>query len=415
MKKLIVLALVILAVCLTFAACSCEHQYEEKITTEASCSAVGIKTFTCTKCNGSYTEEIPMIEHSFGTATVTKEPTCTEEGEKSVTCKACGTSKVTDTVSKKSHAYVSEITTESTCSVAGVKTYTCSACNDSYTTPLPMLAHIWTSKVTTEPTCTAEGVKTYTCTKCASTQTEAVAKISHTYTSKVTTEATCTTSGVKTFTCKGCGNTYTEKVAAKGHSYSTKTNSSATCTSSGSVTHTCKACGDSYTETIAAKGHKWINATCTETKYCSRCGITSGSALGHTTDDGTCTRCGQTVSVADKCSLAIKSKLPYYVNDYLYDYSGAPYNYFKITSINYSFTANGDGTVKLRLDFDVEIIYAEYSTADFYVSVYNSEGKMVAHERVYAKGSATTGLCTTANETIYDLKPGAYSITLSNN
>ena len=42
--------------------------------------------------------------------------------------------------------------------------------------------------------------------------------------------------------------------------------------------------------------HAWNSATCTAPKTCSKCGNTSGEALGHTTESGTCTRCGETFS-----------------------------------------------------------------------------------------------------------------------
>ncbi len=38
--------------------------------------------------------------------------------------------------------------------------------------------------------------------------------------------------------------------------------------------------------------HIWIDATCEVPKICSKCGKTSGQALGHTTTSGTCSRCG---------------------------------------------------------------------------------------------------------------------------
>ena len=47
-------------------------------------------------------------------------------------------------------------------------------------------------------------------------------------------------------------------------------------------------------------GHDWIDATCTTTKYCQRCGETEGVALGHIWKEATsqtpktCTRCGVT-------------------------------------------------------------------------------------------------------------------------
>ena len=337
MKKLIVLALVILAVCLTFAACSCEHQYEEKITTEASCSAIGIKTFTCTKCNDSYTEEIPMIEHSFGTATVTKEPTCTEEGEKSVTCKACGTSKVTDTVSKKSHAYVSEITTESTCAVAGVKTYTCSVCNDSYTEPLPMLSHTWTSKVTTEPTCTAEGVKTFTCTECAESRTEAVAQISHTEVIDAAKKATCTSTGLTEGKhCSACSTIIVaQKTIPKGaHTEVVDKGTAATCTSTG----------------------------LTDGKHCSVCNTTTVKQqvlekTSHNDPHGICLDCNKVTNETKAINHYFDVDTSYATGKYVktyYDYSLHVEYYIMYISSEISITNSYDGRIAVTIDFEID-------------------------------------------------------------
>lgn len=42
--------------------------------------------------------------------------------------------------------------------------------------------------------------------------------------------------------------------------------------------------------------HTWKAATCDSPKTCSKCGTTSGSALGHTTTTGKCSRCDKNVS-----------------------------------------------------------------------------------------------------------------------
>lgn len=43
---------------------TCEHVWNDgEVTTEATCTAKGVKTYTCTLCNETKTEEIPMIDH----------------------------------------------------------------------------------------------------------------------------------------------------------------------------------------------------------------------------------------------------------------------------------------------------------------------------------------------------------------
>ena len=64
---------------------------------------------------------------------------------------------------------------------------------------------------------------------------------------------------------------------------------------------TCTVCGITEGDPL---GHTWIEATCTEPKTCSVCGVTEGEALGHDwvtvscTEPRTCSVCGETESEA---------------------------------------------------------------------------------------------------------------------
>lgn len=69
---------------------ACEHTYDAGVVTkEATCTEKGVKTFTCTKCKATKTEEIPVKEHDFS-AGVSKEPTCTEPGVGKCSCGEVG-------------------------------------------------------------------------------------------------------------------------------------------------------------------------------------------------------------------------------------------------------------------------------------------------------------------------------------
>lgn len=109
---------------------------------------------------------------------------------------------------------------------------------------------------------------------------------------EVIVEATCDKKGSKTFTCKTCNDTYSEEISALEHSYNVTTSVNATCTSKGSKTFTCSKCSHTYIEDVAMLAHNWKNATCTTAKACSVCGEKSGTALGHSYSNGTCSRCG---------------------------------------------------------------------------------------------------------------------------
>ena len=44
---------------------ACSHSYTAEVTTAATCTAAGIRTYTCSKCGDSYTQSIPATGHSF--------------------------------------------------------------------------------------------------------------------------------------------------------------------------------------------------------------------------------------------------------------------------------------------------------------------------------------------------------------
>ena len=96
------------------------------ITTPATCTTDGVKTYTCTICNATKTETIPATGHSYGAWV-----------------------KLDDAQHQRVCANdPSHVETEN---------------------------HAWDDgRVTTEPTDKAEGVKTYTCTVCGAERTEAI-------------------------------------------------------------------------------------------------------------------------------------------------------------------------------------------------------------------------------------------------
>ena len=167
--------------------------------------------------------------HSWGGGKVTTAATCTKAGVKTYTCSVCGATKTETIAATGVHTWDSgKVTTAATCAKKGVKTYTCSVCKGTKTETIAATGvHTWDSgKVTTAATCTKTGVKTYTCSVCKGTKTETIAATGvHTWDSgKVTTAATCVKAGVKTYTCTSCQKTKTETVAATGkHTYTSDT------------------------------------------------------------------------------------------------------------------------------------------------------------------------------------------------
>lgn len=75
------------------------------------------------------------------------------------------------------------------------------------------------------------------------------------------------------------------------HSFKETGSKEATCTAAGYTDYVCD-CGETKHRDFGALGHSYSSATCTAPKKCSRCGVTSGSALGHTSGGTKCSRCG---------------------------------------------------------------------------------------------------------------------------
>ena len=149
---------------------------------EATCTQTGYAGDTyCTDCDKllSTGKELAALGHDYK-ATVTKQPTTTEEGIRTYTCTRCNSS-YTESIAKlpeekHTHNYTGSITKEATCTEAGVRTYTCS-CGDSYTENISATGHSYVSKVTKAATTTEEGIMTYTCSKCGHSYTQPIAMI----------------------------------------------------------------------------------------------------------------------------------------------------------------------------------------------------------------------------------------------
>ena len=139
-------------------------------------------------------------------------------------------------------------------------------------------------------TCTQDGVNMRFCDDCGESQSMPISATGHIWSEWATTRAvSCTQDGLKERTCS-CGEKETQTIYASGHAFSAwHTTKEATCTVNGSKERSC-ACGEKETDTIVAS-HAWKDATCTEAKKCSKCGLTDGSALGHTCSIGMCVRC----------------------------------------------------------------------------------------------------------------------------
>lgn len=310
-----------------------EHVWGDGVVTmEPTCTTPGVKTYTCSVCQKTKTEEIPATGHQHTEVRNVKEATCTKEGYTGDTyCTDCG-EKLSDgkILPKKDHDYEVKEHKDATCTKAGYTLFICKNCGDEKREEIPAaghlhteiknakeatcmkagytgdmyckdcgekissgeviakLAHTWDEgNVTKEADCKETGVKTYTCHKCGATKTEDIPMTEHTWDEgEVTTASTCTKPGVRTYTCSVCKATRTEAIKATGHLHTEIRNKKdASCTENGYTGDTyCKDCEELLKkgETVDVLGHQWKETKRAEPSY---------------TEDGqiiyTCNRCGE--------------------------------------------------------------------------------------------------------------------------
>ena len=277
-----------------------EHTWDSgKITKAATCTESGTKTYTCTSCNTTKTEEIPATgNHQNTELRNVKEATCTEEGYTGDTyCKDCGTKLSSGkTIAKTDHTWdAGKITKAATCKESGTKTYTCKSCNTTKTEEIPATRNHQNTELRNvkEATCAQEGYTgdTY-CKDCGTklSSGKTIAKTDHTWDAgKIAKAATCKEPGTKTYTCTSCNTTKTEEIPATGNHQNTELRNvkEATCAQEGYTGDIyCKDCGTKLSsgKTIAKTEHTWDAGKVTKAATCTESG----------TKTYTCTSCNTT-------------------------------------------------------------------------------------------------------------------------
>ena len=361
------------------------HSWDEgTVTTPATCTAAGERTFTCTACSATKTETIGASGHTWGTdwvkddsdkdhhwhectkchekkdltehdwdeGTVTTPATCTTPGVKTFSCGTCSATK-TETIGASGHTWGTDWVKDD--SDKDHHWHECTKCHEKK----DLTEHDWDEgTVTTPATCTTPGERTFTCAVCSAKKTEEIQVTGHAWDTEwskdndhhwhecknancdavkdkaehswnegeVTTPATCTTPGERTFTCTVCSATKKETIPATGHAWDTEwskdndhhwhkckncnaidestkaphswdnveVTTSATCTTAGERTYTCTACSATKKETIPATGHAPGAAVC-ENKVAATC-----TTAGSYDEVVYCTTCGNEVSRTQK-------------------------------------------------------------------------------------------------------------------
>ena len=114
-----------------------EHDYTGKVTKSPTCTASGVRTYTC-ECGASYQENIQALPHAY--VIVVQNPTCTQNGYTTYTCKNCGYSYMELGDPALGHIFgpwsVKKAPTETT---TGLAERQCTRCHTSETVTLPSL------------------------------------------------------------------------------------------------------------------------------------------------------------------------------------------------------------------------------------------------------------------------------------
>ena len=161
------------------------------VTTPATCTGKGVRTYTCTSSSHTKTEDIPALNHSFAGQEYVSDnnATCEQDGTKTAKCVRYGTGgctetdTVTDTGSKLGHLFEDYVSNnDATCEQDGTKTARCvrygtGGCmaTDTVTDTDSKLGHLFEAYVSNnDATYAHDGTKTAKCVRydqCGETHT----------------------------------------------------------------------------------------------------------------------------------------------------------------------------------------------------------------------------------------------------
>ena len=150
------------------------------VTTPATCTGKGVRTYTCTSSSHTKTEDIPALNHSFAGQEYVSDnnATCEQDGTKTAKCVRYGTGgctetdTVTDTGSKLGHLFEDYVSNnDATCEQDGTKTARCvrygtGGCmaTDTVTDTDSKLGHLFEDYVSNnDATYAHDGTKTAKC------------------------------------------------------------------------------------------------------------------------------------------------------------------------------------------------------------------------------------------------------------
>lgn len=293
------------------------HEYTSEVTTEPTCTATGVKTYTCS-CGESYTRTLSALGHDIVIDSAVP-ATCTQTGlTQGEHCTRCDYAVAQEETPALGHDEVEIPAVPATCTKTGLTAgIGCSRCDMVFKAQevIPMAEHTIETVPAVAPTCTEKGrTEGRICTVCgeAFEGGEEIPALGHTPATDPAVPATCTQTGLTEGShCSVCGEVLAEQevVPAKGHTEIFTAYVEPTCTETGlSVGKICSECGAVFIpqQIIPAKGHHytgWIvtsSPTCEtngkKINFCTSCGIYEEEiipATGHVDadNDGKCDNC----------------------------------------------------------------------------------------------------------------------------
>ena len=220
-KRTIFVLIVVLSVITAFALAGCEdkdgctHVWNDgEITTAATCTQAGVKTFTCTLCGETRTEVVGSSGHVASETFENSDP----EGHYHV-CSVCG--EKTDDV--QAHAFEDgEVIKQPSATEEGLQKIVCSVCGYESTKVLPPTSHthafdqeIADAKyLVSQATCEKKAVyyKSCACGEAGTETFEYGEYAAHALVKTDRIEATCAQAGVEAYwTCSACGKLFSDE------------------------------------------------------------------------------------------------------------------------------------------------------------------------------------------------------------
>ena len=185
------------------------HDYSKSVD-KPSCGKEGSETFTCTRCQHSYSNKLKALEHKYKITQEIK-ATCITEGKIVKQCSLCNDT-LEDILAPLGHDYTEVVIEEGSCTVDRIISRQCTRCDEKDEHTIKAPGHDYNIE-TVEVTCISEGYTKKTCKVCGiEEKIDIIAPTGHNFTEEVTIEPTEHSVGKKVFTCSTCGYTQEEEI-----------------------------------------------------------------------------------------------------------------------------------------------------------------------------------------------------------